>query len=280
VLPNLIVIGGMKCGTSSLHYYLSLHPEIAMSERKELDFFVAEKNWKRGIDWYSSQFAVDTPIRGESSPNYTKFPTFAGVPERISSLLPQAKLIYLVRDPIERILSHYIHNYSAGRANDTIARVLEGPDGPHYLDCSRYFMQLEQYLRHYPSPSMLVVSTEELREGPREALETIFRFLGVDDSFHPAEFASKRNESRTFTRSTRAGYALSRLSSRVGSSRVRPFIPRALARPVKAFSERSAAAIERPVMDNALRQRLAAALRDDVERLREFTGKGFESWPL
>lgn len=102
MLPNLVVIGGMKCGTSSLHYYLSLHPQISMSEPKELSFFA--ENWPRGRDWYEAHFPEDLPIRGESSPNYMKHPAFPGVPERMVSLVPDAKLVYLVRDPIARIV--------------------------------------------------------------------------------------------------------------------------------------------------------------------------------
>src|ERR687894_2292944 len=73
-LPNLIVIGAQKCGTSVLHYYLSLHPEVSMSRPKELNFFIEERNWPRGLDWYKSQFDGDARVRGEASPNYTAYP--------------------------------------------------------------------------------------------------------------------------------------------------------------------------------------------------------------
>ena len=65
--PNLIVIGGLKCGTTSLHHYLNLHPQIAMSRPKELNFFVAELNWELGSEWYASHFERDAEIRGETS---------------------------------------------------------------------------------------------------------------------------------------------------------------------------------------------------------------------
>lgn len=101
--PNLVVIGAAKCGTTSLHEYLNAHPQIAMSREKELDFFVAEKNWSRGLDWYEAQFE-DAPIRGESSVSYAAFPEYQGVPERIVRALPDARVIYLVRDPVERVV--------------------------------------------------------------------------------------------------------------------------------------------------------------------------------
>ena len=108
-LPNLIIIGAQKCGTTSLHYYLNLHPQILMSREKELNFFITERNWSKGVDWYRSQFVEKAEIYGESSPNYTDYIRFGGVPERMYSVVPDARLIYILRDPIERIVSHYVH---------------------------------------------------------------------------------------------------------------------------------------------------------------------------
>src|SRR5688500_4466677 len=112
--PNLIVIGGLKCGTTSLHHYLNLHPQIAMSRPKELNFFVEELNWELGTDWYTSHFDPAADVRGETSPHYTNRPRFEGVAERIAESAPGARLIYMVRDPIKRLLSHYVHNVAGG----------------------------------------------------------------------------------------------------------------------------------------------------------------------
>ena len=109
MLPNLIVIGAAKCGTTSLHAYLDEHPEIAMSREKELHFFVDRKNWGRGIEWYEAQFDASAPVRGESSPGYSAYPLYEGVAERMARVVPDAKLVYLVRDPVERVVSHYTH---------------------------------------------------------------------------------------------------------------------------------------------------------------------------
>src|SRR5213078_3047078 len=114
-LPNLVVIGAQKCGTSGLHYYLSLHPEVSMSRPKELNYFIEERNWPRGVDWYRRHFDPRARVRGESSPNYTAYPQHEGVPKRMHSLLPDARLIYLVRDPLERIAAHWVHNYAKRR---------------------------------------------------------------------------------------------------------------------------------------------------------------------
>ena len=90
MLPNLIVIGAAKCGTTSLHEYLDAHPEIAMSREKELYFFIEEKNWNKGLAWYESNFDPHARVRGESSPGYTVFPLYQGVPERMAAIVPNA----------------------------------------------------------------------------------------------------------------------------------------------------------------------------------------------
>ena len=106
-LPNLIVIGAQKCGTSSLELYLDLHPEIAMARPKqyELNFFSWEDVWRRGVGWYEQQFR-DAPVRGEKSNGYSAWPFWPFVPERMKDVIPDARLIYLLRDPIERLITN------------------------------------------------------------------------------------------------------------------------------------------------------------------------------
>ena len=128
-LPNLIIIGGLKCGTTSLHHYLNLHPEIAMSRPKELNFFVSELNWPLGRDWYAGHFDPSARIRGESSPHYTNRPSFNGVPGRMRELLgSDVRLVYVVRDPIDRMLSHYLHNVGGGYEDRSLADALSDPE--------------------------------------------------------------------------------------------------------------------------------------------------------
>ena len=120
MLPNLIVIGSRKCATTSLHYYLSLHPEIFMSTTyKELNFFVRRQRWKKGVGWYGRQFPIPAKVMGESSPNYTRFPMFTGVAERMHSVIPTAKFIYMVRDPVEQVISACHHDFKAGSETRT-----------------------------------------------------------------------------------------------------------------------------------------------------------------
>jgi hypothetical protein len=163
MLPNLIVIGGARCVTTSLHACLDLHPEIFMSKRKELDFFAAERNWQRGLAWYESHFHRPTKVRGESSPCYSRHPVHGGVPERMASTVPDAKLIYLVRDPMVRTVSdHRFSRWIVGRAVPEPGQSLADFDRSPYVVSSRYAMQLERYLKHYPLEQILIVDTADL----------------------------------------------------------------------------------------------------------------------
>jgi hypothetical protein len=271
MLPNLIVIGAMKGGTSSLHNYLDLHPQISMSHPKELDFFVLEKNWPRGVQWYESHFTDGTRIRGESSPNYTKCHFFAGVPERVHSIVPEAKLIYVLRDPIERIISHYVHNIAARWDDRRFPAALR--ENIDYVSCSKYYMQLEKYLDCFPKRDTLIIASEDLHRRRRQTLQEVFRFLGVDDAFYTEGFSKVLHESSAKRRKTKAGWLLARVP---GRKAIRSLFPSS-SRFANGLSKRE---IKRPVLTEDLRQELIDALRDDVELLKEYTGSDFEHWCL
>src|SRR4051794_39226328 len=111
-LPTFYIVGAMKSGTSALHQAVAAHPAVFMSTPKELHFFVEDRNWSRGVEWYADQFAAANGASavGEASVTYTQMPFRAGVAERIAQLTPNARIIYLVRHPVERMLSHYRFN--------------------------------------------------------------------------------------------------------------------------------------------------------------------------
>ena len=185
--PNLIVIGGLKCGTTSLHHYLNLHPEVAMSRPKELNFFVEELNWPLGTDWYEGHFDLTSPVRGESSPHYTNRPRFEGVAERLAETAPDARLIYMVRDPIDRMLSHYLHNVGGGYDGRPLEEALADPDTA-YVDRGRYFFQLEPYLERFDRDRIELVTREELKTDRAATMRRVFGFLGVDETFTSDQF--------------------------------------------------------------------------------------------
>jgi hypothetical protein len=261
----------MKCGTTSLHYYLDQHPDIAMSRQKELNFFSRDP-WERGVDWYAGQFDPGASIRGESSPSYTWYPMHRGVAERMHSIVPDAKLIYLVRDPIERIISHYLHDYSRGVEHRGLEDAVADPQNGRYVAVSKYSMQLEQYLAFFPRSSMLVLTHDELLHDRSQTMRQVFDFLEVDASFYDPKFERIRHRTSDRRRKTRLGRSLAALTPGVKlpdwlSFQMQRLLPYPFSR-----------SIERPVLDGPLRDRLTPELQDDVNRLRELTGKEFPSW--
>jgi hypothetical protein len=181
-LPTFAVIGAMKAGTVSLCHYLDDHPSVFVARGGrfgEPNFFVTEHNWHRGRGWYESLFdgAGAAAAIGECSPSYTWAHVYRGVPERMARLIPQARLVYVVRDPIARMRSMYMHQVSAGRERRR-AEVALLDD--RYLGPSLYGFQLAAFLDHFDRSQVLVIASEVLRERPREALSAVFGHLGVD----------------------------------------------------------------------------------------------------
>ena len=149
--PDFIVIGAMRAATTSLHRMLDLHPEIAMSREKESDFFVAELNYRRGVEWYRGLFPAVGGLHGESSTNYTKSSIFAGVPARIKSHYPGVRFIYIVRDPIARALSQL--RFCASLGQDPTDPILVR----QAVDASCYARQMDRFLAHFERERILVV---------------------------------------------------------------------------------------------------------------------------
>ena len=190
-LPTFVVIGAMKAGTVSLCHYLDDHPAVFLGRGGtfgEPNYFVAEQNWPRGRGWYESLFdGADRADRadgadkaaaiGECSPSYSWAHAFRGVPERMAQVVPQARLIYVVRDPIGRMRSMYMHQVSAGRERRRAEVALRDD---RYLWPSRYGFQLAAFLDHFDRSQVLVIASEVLRHRPYEALSEVFDHLAVD----------------------------------------------------------------------------------------------------
>lgn len=268
-LPNVVIVGAQKCGTTALHSYLHRHPEIMMSTPKELNFFLdapAAGTWDRGIDWYRSKFDPSFPVRGESSPDYSAHPLYEHAPERMALHIPDAKLIFLVRDPIDRARAGYVHHYAARAERRSLRDALLAPDSPHIWR-SRYHHQLCRWLEHYPMERILILEQQELMRKRRPTLKRVWRFLGVRENVWREAFKVKRNQTRVTRRSTPIG---KRVSDRVSRRRWRAI------RRFPLFT----LPFEHPQLDDELRAEVAERLVDDIARFRELTGQDFSGWSI
>ena len=175
--PNLIVIGAMKAGTSSLHEYLSLHPNIYASKTKELDYFLW--NYGKGKDWYRSNFPVNSKYRLESSPNYAKFFKdweYAAI--KMNKDLPGCKLIYIIRDPVERTLSQCRHHQLD--PNREIPKLIEFEPENEILTNSQYHRHISEFLKYFKKEQLLVIKNEDLKYDKENLLNKITHFLNID----------------------------------------------------------------------------------------------------
>lgn len=179
--PDFIIIGAMKAGTTRLYDYCAAHAQIGMSRLKETDYFVAEKNWNRGGDWYSGLFPRGADCLGEASPNYTKAGVFAGVPARIAAANPACRLIFLARDPVLRAESQYAHAALSGVAVPPLPDLPGSAMYEHLIDVSSYAAQLGHYLRIFPPAQLLCLSFEDFVRDPAPTLSEVAAFLGVRD---------------------------------------------------------------------------------------------------
>ncbi len=194
-LPEVLVIGAMKCGTSAVHTYLDAHPDIAMSQTKELNFFNGPQEpprtdpdawwvdgqWHRGLEWYAAQFDADAQVRGESSPAYTS-PSFPEVPGRIAAVLPDVRLVYLVRDPVARAVSQYAHHRRDGAEPRPLEEALLDPDS-QYLARSRYHERLAPYLLLFERKQVHVVVQERLLADRAGEIARLYEHVGVDPTW-------------------------------------------------------------------------------------------------
>lgn len=206
LLPEFIIVGAQKAGTTSLHSYLSQHQKILSGLKKEIHFFDGgiEKNvdtYREGELWYRAHFpkaslAKNGEITFEGSPFYMFNPL---VPERIHSLLPDIKLIFLLRDPVERAISHYYHTQKKfgdplsildamlqeeariSKSLDTNCYKSDGFIHYSYKTRGLYLEQLQRFLQYFGKHQVLVLQSERMHSAPTEILGKIFEFLQLDD---------------------------------------------------------------------------------------------------
>ncbi|HLC76285.1 MAG TPA: sulfotransferase [Candidatus Peribacterales bacterium] len=193
-LPNFLIIGATKAGTTSIHHYLGQHPDIFVCKRKETNFFAQDSatcflgDSIRTQEQYEQEFAEvkNEKAIGETSPAYLAVPA---APTNIHALIPHAKLIAILRNPTERAYSHFLMRRRQGREfRASFEQCIDEEDiDPErsYKHRGFYGEQLERYYKIFPKEQILVLLYEDFVDNPNNVLRTIFTFLGVDPTFEP-----------------------------------------------------------------------------------------------
>ena len=188
--PDFLIIGAAKCGTTSLYNYLIEHPDVAGAAAKELRFF--DVKFHKGWDWYLAQFPQRgvAQLAGESSPNYIFDPS---VPARVKAALPNAKLIVMLRNPVDRAYSQYTFrtrrletasftdemraDLDRWQATGMAVEKVEG--SPSYIARGIYVDQLERWLAHFPRNQFHIIRSEDLFEEPAPVFDAVLQFLDL-----------------------------------------------------------------------------------------------------
>ncbi len=268
-VPDFLIIGAMKAATTTLHVQLAAQDGIFMSTPKELDYFNAPEQYPGGLAGYLYKFrdAPETAICGESSTSYTKLPTFPETAARIKTMLPHVRLIYVMRHPLERLVSHFVHDITCQLIprKATVAWALE--NAPELVSYGRYAMQLEPYIEAFGRERILPVFSERLRVEPEAELTRICRFLG-----HRGHVAWEAGlDQQNVSRERLMSGPLTRLIVRNEPlRRFRQAVVPAFVR--NAIRRRFASNIAKPELDKSLRDELIRVFDQDLRTLGAWLG--------
>jgi Sulfotransferase domain len=296
-MPNFLIIGFEKAGTTSVYHYLKQHPEIFVSPTKETNFFIYEGQNPKFLPYVSEELLVAKSLGayralfqdvaahkaiGEASPLYLADPH---APEAIRRYIPEAKLIALLRDPVERAYSAYwmqvrdsretrsfeqaVEEELAGRLDDSLEIGRR-----HYVRWGLYARHLKPYLGSFDRSQLAIYLFDDLKADPGGLMRELFRFLDVDDRFR-ADTSVRYNAS--------GAPSSSFLKPLFGKSTVTRTLKRALPGPLgrRAVSIQEAwrsRALAKPPMPQKLRRKLVAGYRSDILELQGMIGRDLSRW--
>lgn len=272
-LPDFIVIGAMKSGTSSLYRWLGEQPELELPPLKEPHFFSRDEVWRRGLPWYLDLFPVAPgKLVGEASTTYTNPDHCRAAAARMASVVPDARLVYLLRHPVERLRSHYRHAVLRGEEHLSLAEVLGDPEN-RYLRRSLYHDCLAPYLEVFDRSQICVVRFEDLVSDEAPAWPIVLGHLGLAPRPRPGEAYNVSAEKSHYTA----------LMRRIWNSPLRAHMAKVPA-PVR-HRFRGLLVRQGPAYDARLQasevpipEAVTAPIWSDIERLERWLGLGHPLW--
>lgn len=312
-LPDFFIIGAAKSGTTSLYKALSLHPELFFSTPKEPEFFARDDLYNEALDGYRDLFTEAQPhqVVGEASTIYTLSPHFPRTAQRIKQHTPDAKLIYMMRQPVARAYSYYVqvlknyqngtgdrgfhrsfeecifpeqHNRSAGREKVFAPFDAHLPDVPELmLSGSDYLQQIRQYLEHFDKSQFLFLKFEDYKTNPEAVLLKITNFLGIAplDMKDLGESDLKTNVAKDFYEARAQSAAIADFGKRLGPLwRAKNLLPDGLRRTARATLLRGLKPepITPSPMQEATRKMLTERFEQQYGELAQLTGLDLSDW--
>ncbi len=272
---DFVVIGAMRAGTTSIQHTLRGIRKISLPTMKETDFFMPQNMEARGMDWYRNLFDQNAPLRGEISPNYSNRAAFPRVPNMLHQAAPDAKIIYVVRDPVKRAVSQFKHGI-AMKIFEPEDNFLSSEEGKYLIAASRYAWQLEAWTQLYPAEQILVLDFHDLKTQPQVFYRELLDFIGLPDEAPDPDLEPK-NTSQELSRipawwirlrTTWLGEAIRNTLPNTTASRIKRTIT-GLMKPTRQAD-----------IPRHFERDIADALGNDVARFRQMVGKPFEHWSV
>ena len=276
-LPDFLVIGAEKAGSSWLWRNLSAHPEIFMPLTKEIHFFNKTRNWERGPSWYARFFADAPPgtVRGEATPGYLYSEE---APSRIRELLPNAKLIVSLRDPVERAFSAY--RMAISKLHIPPCPFETALDRyPFLIRNSLYSEALARYFQFFPRENMRILLFHEMMAHRPKTLAELYRFLGVQDCFEPPGLERRHAPSRD-TRSSALNAAILGIAAFLRQIGIGGLVRIAKRAGIRALVFRLNSKVVRKYEGPppAVERELRASLLWDIEATENLVGRSLQCW--
>jgi len=285
-LPDFLIIGAAKSGTTSVYQYLLRHPKVFLSTPKEPCFFSDDSIYARGEEWYRGLFreASESDICGEATTDYARWPNTPDVPSRIARVIPTAKLVYIMRHPVDRAYSWYGHE-QRNRVTTDFESFLS-VDSRAIYD-SMYMRQIERYLRFFSRDQIHLMIFEDFTEMPDRELQELQYFLGLPLRKLTEEGLISANPGRGMTYARRQlSDALGKLAEKPGLSAMRNVIPKRYRTRVfwwlyhSWFGRRYASRHRQSMapLTTETRRELLRTFEDSTSELEEFLGRRLPEW--
>ena len=268
----------MKSGTTTLCHWLDQHSDIFMSDPKEPNFFCRPDIYARGFEWYETLFqnAQGETAIGEGSTSYTKAHIFDGVPQRIARHLPNARLIYIVRHPLERIESHWMFNVIHYDLRQSFSKALRDKHSKQIMiNTSKYWWQISKFREHFSDEQILVLFFEEMKQNPDATLRRCFDFLGVSTQDYSVNTDQKRNVTPEFEMESNT---LSVVRKIPAYRRLKNFVPSGLKTILQPLLKQQIAA--HPQWNPRLKRQIARELEPDTHQFLDYCNKPRDYWDL
>ena len=271
---DFMIIGAQKSGTTSLAEQLAAHPEICFSSIKEPGYFNTTADWQAGLDSYHALFApVQGQLCGEASTMYTFLPETPDTCAHVYDYNPELKLIYIMRDPVKRVVSHYGHNYVRGLERRPAEEAVTAD--PRYINRSRYGVQIRPYLELFGSENVLLLVFEEYIRDQLGTLRQVARFLGISEQEFEVADTSVRHKTVgvPYLKSSR----VESLTQSSAFQSIRDYVPESIRHTVR-YRLLSNKLEEAPEFSPELEALVWRFVVDDVETVEKLMGRNIFAW--